>query len=147
MVRPFPAKSKAGSAVRSYHRDVTRRAQPDVVDWRRAYRQRNHAERFDLRDPDQEPKGWTRTRHKISQRDLLVPLSPSRLKLFGACSVCGAGLAVLWLYFPLLLVSIALDRPFNRWEWVGLAAFAAVVTLALFLYAAAKEEEYLEEIS
>lgn len=121
-----------------------RQAQPDV--WRRAYRLRRDAERFDLRDPDQEPKGWKRTRHKISQRDLLIPLSPSRLTLFGACAVCGAGLAVLWVYFPLLLVAIALDRPFAGWEWIGLGAFAAAVTVALFLYASAKEEGYLEEL-
>jgi hypothetical protein len=119
----------------------------EPFDWRRAYRRRRDAERFDLRDPDLEPKGWKRTRHKISQRDLIVPLSPSRLKLLGACSVCGAGLAVLWLYFPLLLVAIALDHPFGRWEWISVAAFAGVVTIALFLYAAAKEEEYLDEIS
>ncbi|HYX88413.1 MAG TPA: hypothetical protein VE753_03500, partial [Gaiellaceae bacterium] len=81
------------------------------------------------------------------QRDLLGPLSPSRLRLLGACAVCGAGLAVLWLYFPLLLVAIALDRPFDRWEWISVAAFAGVVTVALFLYASAKEEKYLEEIS
>ena len=123
-----------------------RQAQPEPFDSWRAYRRRKDAERFDLRDPDQEPKGWKRTRHKISQRDLLVPLSPNRLKLFGACSVCGAGLAVLWVYFPLLLVAIALNRPFGEWEWIGLGAFAAVVTVALFLYASAKEEEYLEDL-
>jgi hypothetical protein len=126
---------------------VTRWAQSEPVDWQRAYRRRRDADRFDLRDPDQEPKGWKRTRHAISQRDLLVPASGGRFKLLGACSVCGAGLAVLWLYFPLLLVSIALDRPFDRWEWIGVACVAGVVTLALFLYAAAKEREYLEEIS
>jgi hypothetical protein len=125
---------------------VNRQAQPEPLDWLRARRRRTEAERFDLRDPDQEPKGWKRTRHRISQRDLLVPLNPSRLTLFGACSVCGAGLAVLWVYFPLLLVSIAIDRPFADWEWIGLGAFAAVVTVVLFLYASAKEEDYLEEL-
>jgi hypothetical protein len=126
---------------------VTRQAQPEPFDWRRAYRRRNDAGRFDLRDPDQEPKGWKRGRNKISQRDLLIPLSPSRLTLLGACAVCGAGLSVLWVYFPLLLVAIALDRPFAQWEWIGLGAFAAVVTVALFLYASAKEEDYLEELN
>jgi hypothetical protein len=126
---------------------AVKRVQAEPLDWPRAYRQRNRADRFDLRDPDQEPKGWRRTRHAISQRDLLVPTPGNRVKLFGACSVCGAGLAVLWIYFPLLLVSIAIDRPFGEWEWIALGAFAAVVAVLLFLYAAAKEAEYLEEIS
>jgi hypothetical protein len=126
---------------------VARQAHPESVDWRRAYRQRNRAERFDLRDPDQEPKGWKRTRHNISQRDLLVPVTPNRLRLFGACAVCGAGLSVLWIYFPVLLVTIPLNAHIGRWLWFAMAAFAAVATLVLFLYASAKDKEYLEEIS
>jgi hypothetical protein len=118
-----------------------RRAQAEPFDWRRAYRRRRDAERFDLRDRDLEPKGWKRTRHKISQRDLLVPLSPSRLKLLGACLVCGLGLALLWGFFPLLMVAIMLNEKFGRWHWAGLAGFAAVVTAALFLYASAEEEK------
>jgi len=121
-----------------------------VVEWWRTYRRDRlrgkDGERFDLHDPDLEPKGWKRSPRKISQRDLLVPLDTNRLKLFGACSVCGAGLAVLWVYFPLLLVSLILNRPFSDWQWIGLGAFAAVVTVALFLYASAKEERYLEEL-
>ena len=119
---------------------------PDLVDWRRAYRRRRDAERFDLRDPDQEPKGWKRTRHKISQRDLLLPLNPYRLQLFGACLLCGLGLTLLWAYFPLLMVAIMLNERFGPWHWAGLAAFAAVVTVVLFLYASAKEEELLEDL-
>jgi hypothetical protein len=125
---------------------VARQVDPDLVDWRRAYRRRRDAERFDLRDPDQEPKGWKRTRHKISQRDLLLPLNPYRLQLFGACLLCGLGLTLLWAYFPLLMVAIMLNEPFGPWHWAGLAAFAAVVTVALFLYASAKEEELLEDL-
>ena len=147
MVRLFAAKSKTRGPPRSYHRDVTRRAQTDAVDWRRAYRQRNRAEGFDLRDPDLEPKGWKRTRHKISQRDLLVPLSASRLKLLGACTLCGCGLSLLWVYFPILLVTIPLNAHIGLWLWGSMAAFSCVATLALFLYASSKEEEYLEEIS
>ena len=126
---------------------MPRQAQFEPVDWRRAYRLRNRAERFDLRDPDQEPKGWKRTRHKISQRDLLVPFNPSRLKLFGACVLCGAGLSVLWVYFPVVLVTIPLNAHIGLWLWVAMAAFATAATLVLFLYASAKEEEYLEELS
>jgi hypothetical protein len=123
-----------------------RQAQPEPFERRRAYRLRRDAERFDLRDPDLEPKGWKRTRHKISQRDLLVPLSASRLKLLGACTVCGCGLSLLWVYFPILLVTIPLDAHIGLWLWGSMAAFASVATLALFLYASAKEDEYLEEL-
>jgi hypothetical protein len=126
---------------------MPRQAEPEPVDWSRAYRLRKRAERFDLRDPDLEPKGWKRTKHKISQRDLLVPLNPSRLKLLGACALCGAGLSVLWVYFPVLLVTIPLNAHIGLWLWLAMAAFAAVATLALFLYASAKEEEYLDELS
>jgi hypothetical protein len=125
---------------------VPRQAQFEPVDWRRAYRLRRDAERFDLRDPDVEPKGWKRTRHKISQRDLLVPLSASRLKLLGACTVCGCGLSLLWVYFPILLVTIPLDAHIGLWLWGSMAVFASVATVVLFLYASAREEEYLEEL-
>jgi hypothetical protein len=125
---------------------VAGHVRPDSFGWRRAYR-RSDAERFDLRDPDQEPKGWKRTRHRISQRDLLVPLSSNELKLFGACLLCGVGLSLLWAYFPMLMVAIMLNEKFGPWHWAGLGAFAVVLTVALFLYASAKEEEYLEELS
>ena len=125
---------------------MNRQARPEPFDWRRTYRLRRNAERFDLRDPDLEPKGWRRTRHKVSQRDLLVPLSPSRLKLFGACALCGCGLSLLWVYFPILLVTIPLNAHIGLWLWGSMAAFAFVAAFALFLYASAKEEEYLEEL-
>jgi hypothetical protein len=125
---------------------MPRQAQIEAVDWRRAHRLRRDAERFDLRDPDVEPKGWKRTRHKISQRDLLVPLSANRLKLLGACTVCGLGLALLWAYFPLLMVAIMLNERFSRWHWAGIGAFAAVVTVALFRYASAEEEKEVRSL-
>jgi hypothetical protein len=83
----------------------------------------------------------------VRPHDFLVPVSADRLKLFGACAVCGAGLALLWVYFPMLLVAILLDESFGVWEWAGMGAFAAVVTAALFRYASAEEEKYLEELA
>jgi protein-S-isoprenylcysteine O-methyltransferase Ste14 len=52
---------------------------------------------------------------------------------------------VLWVYFPLFLIAILVNDNFGVWKWVGMGAFAAATTVALFLYASAKEEEYLEE--
>jgi hypothetical protein len=83
----------------------------------------------------------------VRPHDFLVPVGADRLKLFGACAVCGAGLAVLWVYFPVLLVAILLDESFGVWKWAGMGVFAAAVTAALFRYALAEEEKYLEELA
>jgi hypothetical protein len=133
----------------------------DPIEWWSAYR-REHVpvddeERPALEDAEPEPKGWRRASFdlnthplhpfpKVRQRDLLVPLHRDRWKLLGACAVCGAGLSVLWVYFPLFLVAIMLNDNLGFWKWVGMGAFAAATTVALFLYASAKEEEYLKDL-
>ena len=140
---------------------MAREAQPDPVEWWSAYRREqvpvDDEERPELHDAEQEPKGWRRASFdlnthplhpfpKVRQGDVLVPLPRQRWKLFGACLVCGAGLSVLWVYFPLFLVAILVNDNLGVWKWVGMGAFAAATTLALFLYASAKEEDYLEEL-
>lgn len=139
---------------------MAREARPDPVEWWSSYRRervpREVEKRPELHDSAQEPKGWRRASFdlnthplhpfpKVRQSDLLVPLHRERWKLFGACLVCGAGLSVLWVYFPMLLVAIMLDDNFGVWKWAAMGAFAAVATVALFLYASAEEEKYLEE--
>jgi hypothetical protein len=111
-----------------------------VVDsWRRYKR--------DLSEAEDRPGRWSALRpSQVSQRDLLLPASRHRLKLFGACLFCGAGLSVLWVYFPLLMVSIALDRNFGVWKWTLMGGFAAVAGLALYLYAAADEQKYWDSL-
>ena len=110
-----------------------------VDSWRRYKR--------DLSEAEDRPARWSVLRPKpVTQRDLLVPTGADRLKLFGACLFCGAGLSVLWVYFPLLMVSIMLNRDFGAWMWTGMGAFAAVAGVALFLYASADERKYWESL-
>ena len=140
---------------------MARQARTDPVEWWSSYRRdqlpADEEERPELHDPEQEPKGWRRASFdlnthplhpfpNVTQRDLLVPLNADRLKLFGACLVCGVGLSVLWVYFPMAFVAILLDDNFGPWKWVGMGGFAAVVTVGLFLYASAEEEKYRESL-
>lgn len=139
---------------------MARQAQRDPVEWWRSFRAEAEGERDEpplFGEPELEPRFWRRASFdlrthpnhpnpKVSQRDLLVPLYADRLKLFGACFVCGAGLSVLWVYVPLFLVAIMLNDDFGAWKWAAMGAFAAVTTVVLFLYASGKEEQYLESI-
>jgi len=110
-----------------------------VDSWRRYKR--------DLTEAEDRPTRWSALRPKqVSQRDLLIPGAADRLKLLAACLFCGAGLSVLWVYFPLLTVSIALDRSFGAWLWTAMGGFAGAVTLLLFAWASANEERYWESL-
>jgi len=112
-----------------------------VVDsWRRYKRDLSESE-------DRPVSRWTVLRPKqVSQRDLLIPTSADRLKVLGACLACGAGLSVLWIYFPMLMVSIALDRDFGFWLWAVMGGFAAVTGLALFGYAVSDDRRYWDSL-
>jgi hypothetical protein len=111
-----------------------------VVDsWRRYKR--------DLTEAEDRPARWSVVRPKhVSQRDLLIPVSRHRVKLFAACLFCGAGLSVLWVYFPMLMLSIALDRDFGSWKWTTMAGFAGFTGLALYFYSAADEQKYWDSL-
>jgi hypothetical protein len=112
-----------------------------VVDsWRRYKRDLSEAE-------DRPAARWSVLRpRQVSQRDLLIPVGRDRLKLFAACLFCGAGLSLLWVYFPLLMVSIALDRNFGVWKWTVLGGFAAFAGLVLYLYSTADEQKYWDSL-
>jgi hypothetical protein len=111
-----------------------------VVDsWRRYKR--------DLTEAEDRPTRWSALRPKqVSQRDLLIPVSRHRAKLFTACLFCGAGLSVLWVYFPMLMLSIALDHDFGIWKWTVMGGFAAFTGLALYVYSAADEQKYWDSL-
>jgi hypothetical protein len=111
-----------------------------VVDsWRRYKR--------DLTEAQDRPARWSPLRPKqVSQRDLLIPASRHRLKLLAACLFCGFGLSVLWFYFPMLMLSIAIDREFGDWKWMATGGFAACLGLTLYLYSAADEQKYWDSL-
>jgi hypothetical protein len=111
-----------------------------VDSWRRYKRDLNEAE-------DRPTARWSALRPKqVSQRDLLIPVDRHGVKLLAACLFCGFGLSVLWVYFPLLLVSIALDRSLGVWNWAIIGGFTAFAGLALYLYAAADEQRYWDSL-
>lgn len=106
-----------------------------VDSWRRYKR--------DLTEAEDRPTRWSALRPKqVSQRDLLIPVGHHRAKLFAACLFCGFGLSVLWFYFPMLMLSIAIDHEFGAWKWIATAGFAASIGLTLYLYSAADEQKY-----
>jgi hypothetical protein len=110
-----------------------------VDSWRRYKR--------DLTEAEDRPTRWSALRPKqVSQRDLLIPVGRRRMTLFAACLFCGFGLSVLWVFFPLLMVSIALDRSLGAWNWAIIGGFAAVAGLALYLYSAADERKYWDSL-
>jgi hypothetical protein len=110
-----------------------------VDSWRRYKR--------DLTEAEDRPTRWSSLRPKqVSQRDLLIPVSRHRMKLLAACLFCGFGLSVLWVFFPLMLVSIALDRSLGVWNWAIIGVFAAFAGLTLYLYAATDEQKYWDSL-
>ena len=72
-----------------------------------------------------------KARRRVRQRDLLLPADHNQLRLFGACVVCGVCASILYVWMPLLLVTIGLSRPIGPRIW--LIVLAAVATLAGYL--------------
>jgi hypothetical protein len=112
-----------------------------VVDsWRRYKRDLTEAQ-------DRPAARWSPLRPKqVSQRDLLIPASRHRLQLLAACLFCGFGLSVLWFYFPMLMLSIAVNHEFGAWKWIATGGFAASLGLTLYLYSAADEQKYWDSL-
>src|SRR6266550_7297135 len=105
-----------------------------VDSWRRYKRDMTETE-------DRPTARWSALRPKqVNQRDLLIPVGRHRVKLLVACLFCGFGLSVLWVFFPLLLVSIFIDRSLGVWNWAIMGGVAALAGLALYLHSAADEQ-------
>ena len=111
-----------------------------VDSWRRYKR--------DLSETEDRPTArWSVLRpRQPTQSDLLLPTGADRLRLLGACLVCGAGLSILWIYFPMLMISIAWNHDFGFWKWAVMGGFAAMTGLALFAYALTDEEKYWDSL-
>jgi hypothetical protein len=90
-----------------------------------------------------------RVQRKIRRRDLLLPANHNRLKLFGACVGCGIAASILYVWFPLLFWTIAINRPIGPRLWLIVLIAAIVASLALFVAASrqmARYREYAAEI-
>jgi hypothetical protein len=111
-----------------------------VDSWRRYKRDLTEAE-------DRPTTRWSALRPKqVSQRDLLIPVGRHRVKLLLACLFCGFGLSVLWVFFPLLLVSIFINQSLGLWNWAIMGGSAALAGLALYLCSAADEQRYWDSL-
>jgi hypothetical protein len=76
----------------------------------------------------------------------MVPDFASKLVLFGACLACGAMLSVLWGFFGLTFLALALGVH-GAWVWWGMLVIAVTSALGLFAYASWERErdrEWLE---
>jgi hypothetical protein len=82
----------------------------------------------------------------VDQRDLLVPSGLDRLILLTACLVCGACIAVLWVWFPAFIVSVMVNYQLGAWLWGSMLAVALGVGMLLFVIAAGHERHYPDEI-
>lgn len=82
----------------------------------------------------------------VTQEDLLLPSAADRLVLLGACLVCGAGLAVLWVYFPLFLVAVMLKTQLGALLWGPMLGMAIGGGVLLFAIASGRERQYRDEL-
>ena len=85
-----------------------------------------------------------KVRRRVRQRDLLLPAHHSSLKLLGACGVCGICAALLYVWMPLMLVTIALSRPIGPRIWLIVLGAAVLVGVVLFIFASKQMERYRE---
>ena len=88
-------------------------------------------------------KGWDRLSLEVNTRpvrverdirreDLLTPSSEGTVLLVGACLLCGVMLSVLYVFFPLLLVTFA---GFDLGGWLVGSVLVGAVVSAILLYA------------
>lgn len=85
-----------------------------------------------------------KVRRRVRQRDLLLPAHHSSLKLLGACGVCGVCAALLYVWMPLLLVTIAVSRPIGSRIWLIVLGAAVLIGSVLYAFASRQMERYRE---
>jgi type IV secretory pathway TrbD component len=88
-------------------------------------------------------KGWDRLSLEVNTRpvrverdirreDLLTPSSQGTVLLVGACLLCGVMLSVLYVFFPLLLVTFA---GFDLGGWLMGSVLVGAIASSIGLYA------------
>jgi len=85
-----------------------------------------------------------RVRRRVKQRDLLLPADHNPFRLLGACVVCGICASILYVWIPLLLVTIGLSRPIGPRIWLIVLAAAVLVSLVLYVFALRQMARYRE---
>jgi type VI protein secretion system component VasK len=85
-----------------------------------------------------------KARRRVRQRDLLLPADHNPLRLLGACVVCGVCASILYVWMPLLLVTIALSRPIGPRIWLIVLGAAVLVSVVLYTFALKQMERYRE---
>ena len=83
-------------------------------------------------------------RRGITKRDLLLPAHHNRLKLLGACIACGVSASILYVWMPLLFVTILLNKPIGPEIWLIVLAGAIVASTVLFVFASRQMARYRE---
>jgi polyferredoxin len=86
----------------------------------------------------------TRRRRGIRPRDVLLPAHHNRLKLLGACIVCGISVSILYVWMPLLFFSIALNHRIGPQIWLIVLAAAVLASTVLFVLASRQMARYRE---
>jgi hypothetical protein len=86
----------------------------------------------------------TRVRRRLRQRDLLLPAHHSTLRLFGACAACGACISLLYVWTPLMVVAILLNRPLDPWFWIVVVTAVFVAAIVLFVLSMRQMARYKE---
>ena len=101
-------------------------------------------------------KGWDRASFEtntrpirverdISRADLLVPRGGSLAAVFLACIACGLGLALLFVFWPLMLVAL-LDVEVGRWILPAVLASGSVIAVALYVWELRVRRDVADEL-
>ena len=85
-----------------------------------------------------------KARRRVKQRDLLLPADHNPFRLLGACVVCGVCASILYVWMPLLLVTIGLSRPIGPRIWLIVLGAAALIGSVLYAFASKQMERYRE---
>lgn len=83
-------------------------------------------------------------RRGIRPRDALVPAHHNRLKLLGACVVCGIAVSILYVWIPLLFFAIVFNKPIGPQIWLFVLVAAVVSATVLFILASRQMARYRE---
>jgi len=86
-----------------------------------------------------------KVKRNIRREDLLAPSQARRLELGAACLLCGLMLAVLYVYFPLLLITFA-GFDLGLWFMGSVAVGAVAGAVALYVWERRDERDFLSDL-